>query len=253
MQLLRKMINDTHAHLDFIKDLDKLIANAKKNNVKTIITNSVNLNSLDKSLEIKKKYPEIVALAVGLYPEETLESNHFDKLLTFVKDNTSSIIALGEIGLDFSRELPKKEIQKEVFINELNLARELKLPVIIHTRKAEKEVLEILKDYKDLKIILHCFSGNFKLVEKAIELDCYFSIPTNIVRAEHFQKLVEKVPREKILTETDSPYLSPFKEKENEPAFITETIKKISEIWKIDKDKIEKILETNFNRVFSEQ
>ena len=244
------MINDTHAHLDMLKDLEKAITNAKKANVKTIITQSVNIDSLKKSLEIQKKHQEIVKLAAGLYPEETLNSEEFKKLEQIIKNNISSIIAIGEIGLDKTEKLDF-EIQKEFFIKQLNLAKKYKIPAIIHTRKAEKEVLEILKDYKDLKIILHCFSGKIKLVKEAEKIGCYFSIPTNIVRSEQFQRMVEDLPRDKILTETDAPYLSPFKDTQNEPAFITESIKKISEIWKIREEEVEKQIETNFNNIFN--
>jgi len=154
--------------------------------------------------------------------------------------------------LDFSKEKPNKKLQEKVFIKELELAKKLKLPAIIHTRKAEARVLEILEDYKDQKIILHCFSGNFKLIKKAKGLGFYFSIPTSIVRSEHFQKMIsELLPKEKILTETDSPYLSPFKEKQNQPAYIKESIKIISKIWDLSKEKTEKIIESNFNRIFT--
>jgi TatD DNase family protein len=245
------MIFDTHTHLDMLKNLDKIITNARKTKVKTIITNSVNIFSLKKSLKIQKKYPEIVKLAAGLYPEETLSVTDFNELERFINKNKNSIIAIGEIGLDKTEKLDF-EIQKKFFIKQLNLARKYSLPTIIHTRKAEKEVLEILKNYLDLKIVLHCFCGKLKLIQQAKNLGCYFSIPTNIVRSEQFQRIVKDLPKEKILTETDAPYLSPFKDKPNEPAFIKESIKKISEIWKINKKEVEKILENNFERCFNQ-
>lgn len=239
------MIYDTHAHLDLLKNLDEAIVNAKKANVKAIVTNSVNISSLKKSLEIRKKYPEIVKVAAGLYPEENLSLEDFNEIKTIIQNNKSQIVAMGEIGLDFSQEKPSKEIQKEIFIKQLDLAKELNLPAIIHTRKAEKEVLEILDNRSSQKIILHCFSGNFKLINKAKELNIYLSIPTNIVRSEHFQKIVKEYPKNLILTETDAPYLSPHKDKPNEPAFIAETIRKISEIWGISEREVEKIIESN--------
>lgn len=247
------MIYDTHAHLDFIENLDEVIAEAKKNKVVSIITNSVNLKSCQKNLELKKSNPELIKLAVGLYPEETLKKSDFVKLEKFVRENLSNITALGEIGLDFSQEKPEREIQEFIFIKELNLARKLKLPVIIHTRKAEERVLEILEDFTDLKIILHCFSGKFRLIKKAKEMGCFFSIPTNIVRSEHFQKMVsELLPKEKILTETDTPYLSPFKELSNKPSNIKESIKVISNLWNLPKKEIEEIIQKNFKKVFSD-
>jgi len=225
--------------------------NAKKVGVKSIITNSINLKSCEKNLKIKRQYPEIVKLAVGLYPEKTLKPSNSKKFEFFVQENIKNIIALGEIGLDFSYEKPTRKLQEKVFIKELELARRLNLPVIIHTRKAEQRVLEILEDFKDLKIILHCFHGNFKLIKKAEELGCYFSIPTSIVRSEHFQKMIKEISKEKILTETDAPYMSPFKEKQNEPAFIQESIKTINKIWNLSSEKTENILENNFKKIFT--
>lgn len=246
------MIYDVHAHIDYLKNLDEVISNSKKSNVSKIITNSVNLKSCEKNLKIKKANPEIIILAAGLYPEENLKKSDFQKLEKFINKNISEISALGEIGLDFSQKKPERKIQEYIFIRELKLARKLNLPCIIHTRKAESRVIEILEEFKDLKIILHCFSGNFKLIKKARDLGFYFSIPTSIVRSEHFQKIVSKIlSKEKILTETDSPYLSPFKEFPNQPSNINESIKVISKLWNISQENTEKIIEKNFHKIFT--
>jgi TatD DNase family protein len=242
------MIIDVHAHLDFLPE-EKLNEIQSNSNISFVITNSVNIESNKKNIELSKKYSKI-KFAAGLYPEDTLKLKDFNYLSDLIAENKKKIIAIGEIGLDFSHELPDKEIQTEIFINQLDLAKQLNVPVIIHTRKAEKEVLEILKHYQKLKIILHCFSGSFKLIQKAIEIGCYFSIPTNVVRSEHFQKALEIIPRNKILTETDSPYLSPFKDKPNEPNFIEESIKTISKIWKMSEAEVEKQIEDNFDKLF---
>ena len=246
------MITDAHAHLDFYSNekLLEIIKNSEKNNVKFIVTNSVNKESIQKNFEISEKFPKIVKLAVGLYPEKELKETHLKYFKEFVLKNKKKIVALGEIGLDLYHTTENFDIQKKVFIEELKLAKKLNLPGIIHSRKAEKEVLEILEELKLPKVILHCFSGSFSLVRKGVELGCYFSIPANIVRSEHFQKMAQVIPNEKILTETDSPYLSPFKEKENEPSFITESIKKISQIWGVPEKEVEKIIEENFKKVF---
>lgn len=242
------MIIDVHAHMDFLsEEKRKKVQENKK--IKFVITNSVNLESCKKNLEISKKFPKI-KLAVGIYPEKEISSGDFKELEEFVSKNKKEIVALGEIGLDLYETNENFELQKEIFLKELNLAKKLNLPVIIHTRKAEEEILEILKNYKDLKIILHCFSGNFKLIKKGTEIGCYFSIPANIVRSEHFQKMAAVVPKEKILTETDSPLLSPFKDVENEPSFVEATIKKISEIWKTPEKEVEKQILKNSENVF---
>ncbi len=240
------MIVDVHAHLDFLdeKKLKEIQDNSK---LKLVITNSVNLKSCRKNLEISKKYKKI-KLAVGIYPDEKFLKKELEDFKKFVKQNKKEIFAIGEIGMDFKHGKNKK-LQENIFREQLKIAEKLDVPAIIHTRKAEKEIIEIIKDYK-CKKILHCFSGKLKLVKQAIELDCYFSIPTNIVRAEHFQKMIEIISKDKILTETDSPYLSPHKDKKNEPAFISESIKMISKIWKKSKSETEKQIEENFNRVF---
>ena len=245
------MIIDVHAHLDFYpkKRLEEVIENAKKNGVGVIINNSIDLKFLKKSFHISKNYP-IINIAAGLYPEKKLKLMDYGEFEKVVMENKEKIVALGEIGLDLHHTKRNFEIQKKVFIKQLDLAGKTGLPVIIHTRKAEKETLEILKDYKDLKIILHCFSGSFNIMREGIKLGCYFSIPTSIVRSEHFQKMVKEISNEKILTETDSPYLSPFRGQENELAFIKESIKKISEIWRVNEKKVEKIIEGNYNSIF---
>jgi len=242
------MIIDIHSHLDFYpkKKLISVIENAKKNRVKYIIVNSVNLKSLKKIFELSKKY-SLIKIAAGLYPEKDLNSKKYLEFEKFVIENKKEIVAIGEIGMDFTEKLNKK-IQEEIFKKQLKLAEELKLPVIIHTRKAEKEVLEILEDYPKLEKILHCFMGNFNLIKKANEMRCYFSIPTSVVRSEHFQRMVAELPRNKIFTETDTPFLSPYKDiRENESAFIIESIKKISEIWKVSEKEVEEIIENNSN------
>ena len=244
------MIIDTHAHLDLVKKnyLNKLIENAKNARVKIIITNAIDLNSCKKVLDLSKRF-DIVKPALGLYPEK-LSLEKLEKFKKFLFEHKKEVFAIGEIGMDFKWHEDKK-LQEKIFREQLKLAEELKLPAIIHSREAEAEVVEILKDY-NCKKIMHCFMGNFKLVKKAEELGCYFSIPTNIVRSEHFQKMVRMLPKDKILTETDSPYLSPFKGKKNESAFIVESIKIISKIWGLTKEETEKQIEDNFERLFKE-
>jgi TatD DNase family protein len=236
--------------MDFL-DEEILKETQSNKGVSQVITNSVNIKSLKKSLQLSKKYPKI-KIAAGLYPEETLKEKDFQELKKIILSSPKKIIAIGEIGLDFSRPSPKKELQKKIFIKQLNLAKELNIPVIIHTRKAEKEVLEILEKYKDQKIILHCFSGNFKLIKKAEENNFYLTLPTNIIRSEHFQRIAKEYKKDLLLTETDSPCLSPFKEKQNQPAYIKETIKKLSKIWNKSQKEVENIIETNFKNIFRE-
>ena len=239
-------MRDCHCHLDFFneKELEEIMENSKE---MIIISNSVNLESCKKNIEISKKYKN-VRCAFGMYPEK-LTLKKFNEFSKFVFNHRRRLFAMGEIGMDFLHK-ENIELQKKIFKKQLDLAKKYAVPAIIHTRKAEKEVLDILESYKDLNLILHCFSGNFKLVQRAVEMGCYFSIPTSLVRTEHFQKLVLEIPRDKILTETDSPYLSPFVGEKNQPKNVKESLKKISEFWGIGFKEVEKQIEENFKRCF---
>ena len=241
------MLVDDHCHLDLFSDeeLEKIMRSAKD---MVVVSNSVDLNSCRVNIEISKKYKNVFC-AFGLYPEN-LTMKKFNEFSKFVFNHRKRLFAIGEIGMDFMHG-KNPELQEKIFRKQLEMARKYKVPAIIHTRKAEKEVLDILSDYQGVKLVLHCFSGNFKLVERAIGLGCYFSVPTSIVRLEHFQKLIMKVPREKILTETDAPYLSPFREKKNEPIFIKESIKKFSEIWNLKESEVEEQIEKNFRKCYN--
>jgi len=247
------MIVDVHAHLTdnyFNDKLDKIINNAKKNNIVHIISNGINLEDNKKVLEISKKY-NIVKAAFGFYPDDIIKSTfeEIEKNLEFIKKNKNKIIAIGEVGLDLyhNKELKK---QKEIFIKIIELAEKINKPLIIHSRKAEKECIEILKELQFKKALFHSFTGNFKLVKEIEKNNWMLSIPCNIVRSEHFQNIVKNFNLNQILTETDSPYLSPYKNKMNEPSFIVETIKIISKLKNLEKNEIKNIIFKNFQNFF---
>ena len=247
------MIVDVHAHLTdnyFNDKLDKIINNAKKNNIVHIISNGINLEDNKKVLEISKKY-NIVKAAFGFYPDDIIKSTfeEIEKNLEFIKKNKNKIIAIGEVGLDLyhNKELKK---QKEIFIKIIELAEKINKPLIIHSRKAEKECIEILKELQFKKALFHSFTGNFKLVKEIEKNNWMLSIPCNIVRSEHFQNIVKNFNLNQILTETDSPYLSPYKNKMNEPSFIVETIKIISKLKNLEKNEIKNIILKNFQNFF---
>lgn len=247
------MLIDVHAHLDakqFKNNLDSVIKRAEKKSVVKIITNSTNPESNRKNLEISKKY-KIVEAALGLFPTDALKlsDSELQKEINFIKKNKNKIIAIGEVGLDYYWSKNHKK-QKQIFEKFIKLAEKLSLPIIVHTRKAEKDVLDMLTSSKLKKVILHCFSGNKKLVNLALENNFLFSIPTIINRSSHFQNLVKIAPLKNILTETDAPLLSPFSKKINEPAFISESIKKISKIKQISEKETEKIIFMNFQNTF---
>ncbi len=259
------MLVDVHTHLtfpQFEKDLDEVIKRAKEARLVAILCSGVDHESNVKVLELAKKY-EIIKASLGVYPLDAVGLGHYDDVprenrpfnvdeeLKFIEKNKDNILAIGEIGLDKSPEGDcKLKEQEEVFWKCIRLAEKINKPIVVHTRKAEKECLEILESSKLKKVVLHCFTGNLKLVKKAEDLNFYLSIPAVVTRLKHFQEVIQRTSLNNLLTETDAPYLSPYKDQRNEPSFIKETIKIISQIKNITEDEAEKIIFSNYQKVF---
>ena len=241
---------DIHSHLEMCQD--EIIDNAKKANVKIILTCGIDIKTNRKALELSKKFPEVKA-CLGIYPTDSLNltDKELNEEINFIKQNKNKIIGIGEVGLDQKeKDQSTLEKQKKTFQKFINLARELNIPIVIHSRKAEAEAIELLEKSNYKKIIMHCFNGNLKLVKKIIENGWFLSIPTNVKHAEHFQKVIELTPIEQLFCETDSPFLHPDKKFPNEPANVVESYKKIAEIKKLSLKEVEKKIEENFKRLF---
>ncbi len=253
---------DIHCHIDHprFNDLDKTIENARKAGLKIILTNGINPETNRKTLEIAKKY-DIVKPALGIYPVNQLvkeikegtypikvEEFDVDSEISFIEKNKDNILAIGESGLDG---LDRKNIleQKSVFEKLIKLSEKIKKPIIIHSRKAEQDVIDMIES-SNAKVLLHCFSGRKHLVKKAADLGYYFSIPTNVVRAQNFQIITQIVDINQLFCETDAPYLSPFKEKRNEPGFVVESYKKIAEIKGMQLKEVMNNIWMNFEKLF---
>ncbi len=253
------LLIDTHCHLDFkglIERLDKVIANAKKAGLKAIITSGITPKTNKKVLEITSQYKDIVKPSFGLYPmdalsRETNKPNIFDvdEELEFWQKNKDKFISIGEVGLDYFNG-KDKIMQKSVFEKILQTAKKLNKPVIIHSRKAELDAIDILESSGIKKVVMHCFSGRKHLVKRAYDLGYYFSIPTNVVRLQQFQDMAKEIDINHLFCETDAPFLSPFKDKTNEPAFVTESYKKIAEIKNLTLEEVEMNIWMNFERLF---
>lgn len=258
------MIVDIHAHLELLpqKKLDEVLKRAKENNVGTIVTNGIDHDSNVYALDLSKKN-KMVRPALGIYPTNVNE--RIDEEIKFIAKE--SPCAIGEVGLDYKEEEwqtdEKKIFQKSAFQKFIDLSKKKSIPIIIHSRKAEADVVDMLESssLKPHKVIMHCFSGNFKLVKRIRDNGWNFSIPTNIVNNEHFQKLVSETNLAQLYTETDTPFLSPFKTNQklidpesefdvNEPSNIVHTIKKIAEIKKMDPIEVENILYMNYKKNF---
>lgn len=219
----------------------------KQSNVITL-TQGVNPKSNKKVLEISALY-NITKPALGIYPVDALKlsDEQIDSEIESIRKNKP--LAIGEVGLDLKHG-NNIEKQKEILNKFINLAKELDVPIILHSRKAEKETIELLESSKYNKVIMHCFNGNMELVQKIIDNGWYFSIPTIVKYSEHFQKVIQKTPIEQLFCETDSPFLHPDKKPNNEPSNIIEAYKKIAEIKEMKLKEVEKQIEKNYKNLF---
>ncbi|OFI05493.1 putative deoxyribonuclease YcfH [Clostridium acetireducens DSM 10703] len=238
-------IFDSHAHYDdesFDEDRHSIIENLRKNNVIGILNCGSSMKGAKMSVELANTYDFIYA-AVGIHPEFAEEVNErtINKLREFAKNN--KVKAIGEIGLDYYYdENPSKEVQKTAFINQMKLAEELDLPVIIHDREAHKDTLEILKMFPNVKGVVHCFSGSVEFSKECLKLGYYIGF-TGVVTFKNAKKVVEvvkEVPLNRLLVETDCPYMAPtpFRGKRNKSDYIAYIIKKIAEIKSIDEKEL---------------
>jgi TatD DNase family protein len=249
---MRAKFIDIHAHLDMYKNIDQVLENAKKEGV-MILTAGGNADTNNHILELREKYPQI-KISLGLDPIEALNltEKEINSEIRFITKNKDKIIAVGEVGLDL-QESNELEKQKENLEKLVNLAKKLNLPLVVHSRKAEAEAIEFLEKLKAEKVIMHCFSGNMNLVKRIVMNGWKLSIPANIKHSEHFQNVVKEAPIESLFCETDSPFLHPEKLRENEPANVLESYKKIAEIKGLTLEEVKKKIWDNFEKVFSVQ
>ncbi len=250
------MLVDVHCHIgfpEFDSDRDEVIERAKKAKVVAILESGTEYEKNLRSLELAKKY-DIVKPSLGIYPTyvEALSEEEFERDLKLIKENKDKIAAIGEIGLDYHNTSDESliKIQKDRFHTILEQLNKLNKPFVVHTRKAEKDVIDILESKALKRVDFHCFTGNYKLVKRIIDNGWYFSIPPNIIRSLHFQGLVNMAPSSQLLTETDSPYLSPPPKQRNEPAFVRLTVQKMAEIKNISETEMENIIYMNYQKLF---
>lgn len=247
------MLIDVHCHLDALGNIDEAIKHATGAGIGIIISNGINPNTNRITLDLAKKYP-VVKAALGLYPPDALEmtEKEIDAELEFIKKNKENIMAIGEVGIDYHwiKEPTQQKKEREIFEKVVALAEKIKKPVIVHSRNAEADAIDLLASSKLKKVVLHCFGGNLKLAAKAIDADYSFSIPTNVVRDSHFQKLVEMVPTTRLFTETDAPYLGPEKGVPNEPANIAKSMPVIAQLKKVTPEEMEKMIFSNYQKMF---
>tara|TARA_Y100001980_G_C14539012_1_gene316350 strand:+ start:1000 stop:1761 length:762 start_codon:yes stop_codon:yes gene_type:complete len=249
---------DSHCHLDhepLYSDLKNVIKRSKDIGIKKLLTISTSVESFSRVKDIVNK-DEIIFGTIGIHPHEADKNNIDSEFIIKNLDLNKKIIGVGETGLDFYYDNSDRNKQIESFKLHIEAALKANIPLIIHSRNAEEKTFEILNDYKDkkLKILMHCFTGSQHFAEKLLKLNAYFSASGIITfkKSIELQNTFKFLPLNKILIETDSPFLAPVpnRGKKNEPAFIDFTASKLAEIKGITKPELIKITTDNFDNLF---
>ena len=253
------MIIDSHCHLDFEPmslDLDSYVARAKLEGIELMLTISTENKSFDKIIKIVDKYENVYG-TYGIHPHESKLNQEIKCEQILNRVNNKKIIGIGETGLDFFYNHSEKNIQIKSFLEHIEASQKANLPIIVHTRSAEQETFKILyeaKKYKDLKILIHCFTGSYEFAKKLLDLGAYISASGVVTfkKSKDLSETFKQIPSQSILVETDSPYLAPepYRGKSNEPSFIVHTVKYLAKIKNMSYEKFASITTTNFYNLF---
>ncbi|MCK5825734.1 MAG: YchF/TatD family DNA exonuclease [Desulfuromusa sp.] len=252
------LLVDSHAHLDgkqFANDLDETIERATANGISHILTIGCDLESSESSIAVAEKYENIFA-AVGIHPHDATEINEAALLKLKAMLTHPKVVALGEIGLDYYRDRSPRNIQRNAFRQQIRLAKEVDKPIIVHDREAHEEVVQILRDEDSAAVggVLHCFSGDLKMAKQCLELGFYLSFTGTITypKNEAVREIIKEIPIDRMLVETDCPYLSPqkFRGKRNEPAYVRYTAEKMAEIKGLTIEDVARVTSRNCHDLF---
>ncbi len=252
---------DSHCHLDmqsYEDDFNDILERATAHGVKHIITIGINEPSSNKAIEIAKRYPMVKA-TVGIHPHDVdnIHSSTWENLTTLIKDNRKHVVAYGEIGLDYAKQYSAPDNQRNAFRTQLQMARELNLPVVIHDRDAHADTISLLHECGPFPKggVMHCFSGDLKFAREVLDLGFLISIP-GVVTFKNgvlLQEVVKSIPLESLILETDGPFLAPvpWRGKRNEPAYLLYTAKKVAAIKDISMDELARQTSRNVKNLFN--
>lgn len=248
---------DTHAHIvcdTLYPQAEEILERAIKAGITRILCICLNVEEVKRAFALKEQY-DWIDIAAGYHPSDLneLSTSDWDAMEELLKDER--IIAVGEIGLDYHWDDVDKEIQKKAFIHQIQVANMLKKPILIHMRDATKDTLEILKAYKQVSGILHCYSGSLETAKEAIAMDMYISVggPLTFKNARGIPEVMAELPLERIFIETDCPYLTPhpYRGKQNEPSYITYTFDRLCDVKKVDDITMKQQLNANYKHLFT--
>ncbi len=250
------MLIDTHCHLyltDQESDINSIVQRAAEAGVTRMVCPAIDLNSALQAIQLSKQFDQVVA-AVGIHPNYTsqVDDDYLTKLTSIIAQE--DIVAVGEIGLDYYRDYATPEQQKASFIDQIRLAIESDLPVIVHNREADEDTIDLLTNTGCSRGVAHCFSSDYLTAKAFLELGFYISFAGNITfKNTHLREVAKAIPLDRTLVETDAPFLSPvpFRGKQNEPARCRLVAQQLAAVHSMPVEDVAQITSTNAKRLFS--
>lgn len=248
---------DTHTHINCIEEIsvEDIIKNALDNGVEKLIVPAAYPTDIEVVKELAQKYENVYGL-LGVHPSEVKDWN--DDLIDKIKEysKSSKIVGIGEIGLDYYWDKSFNDLQKEVFIKQIKLANELNFPISVHDREAHKDTFDILTEYnKNSAVVMHCFSGSVEFMKECVKQGWYIAIGGVVTfkKTIKMKEVAKEVPLDKLLLETDAPYLTPvpYRGKTNQPAYVKYVAEEIASIRGISFEEVDEITTQNAKKVFS--
>ncbi|MBG9447894.1 hydrolase TatD [Cytobacillus firmus] len=252
------MFFDTHAHLNaeqYNEDLQEVIDRALSEGISNIVVVGFDRPTIEKAMELTEKY-EFIYASVGWHPVDAIDMTEEDLLWIEELSSHPKVVALGEMGLDYYWDKSPKDIQKEVFRKQIRLAKKVKLPIVIHNRDATADIVEILKEEGAGEVggIMHCFSGSPEIAQECVDMNFYISLggPVTFKNAKKPKEVADVIPLEKLLIETDCPYLTPHphRGKRNEPSYVKLVAEQIAEIKGLSTEEVAQATTENAKKLF---
>ncbi|MFN4151370.1 MAG: TatD family hydrolase [Candidatus Sericytochromatia bacterium] len=251
---------DSHAHINlhFYKDdIDSVLKRMLDDGINKVVIPGIDIETVRSAIELAEKHPNFIYTAVGYHPQDAIkwEDSLYQELTELSKNST--VVAVGEVGLDYYWDTTPRDVQHDVLKKQINLAKELDLPLIIHTRESQDDTLEILKKYNAESVggVFHCFSGDVEFAKRCIDLGFYISFAGNITfkNAQNLRDVAKEIPLEHILIETDSPYLTPVpnRGKRNEPYNVKYVAQQVATLKDLDFDVVADITYKNAIKLFN--
>ncbi|QFT87109.1 putative deoxyribonuclease YcfH [Bacillus sp. THAF10] len=252
------MLFDTHVHLNadqYSEDLEEVINRAKEEKVENMVVVGFDKKTINKAMELVEAYDFLYA-AIGWHPVDAIDMTEED--LAWIEELThhEKVVAIGEMGLDYHWDKSPKDVQKEVFRKQIALAKKVKLPIIIHNRDATADVVQILREENAQEVggIMHCFTGSLEVAKECMEMNFYISFggPVTFKNAKKPKEVVKEIPLDKLLIETDCPYLTPhpYRGKRNEPSYVRLVANEIAELREMSVEEVAEKTTANAKKLF---